>query len=146
MPNYQKGKVYRLYSFETDDEYFGSTIEPLCERFAKHRYNYKKYKNGEYHYCTAFEILKYDSVKIELVEIYPCNSKEELLQREGFYIRNNNCVNKCVAGRTAKEYREVHKEKMKEYQKEYQKEYRKRKKEQQSIVKEDTNMNQTDLI
>ena len=48
--------------------------------------------------------------KIELIENYPCNSKEELLRREGEYIKNIECVNKCVAGRTAKEYKQEHKE------------------------------------
>ncbi len=130
MPNYQNGKVYRIFSFETDDEYYGSTIETLSVRMAKHRYNYKKYKNGQGGFCTAFKILEYESARIELVEYFPCNTKEELLQREGFYIRNNNCVNKCIAGRTLKEYRETNKDKIKEYRetnkdktKEYNKEY-----------------------
>ena len=41
-----------------------------------------------------------ENCKIELVENYACNSKEELNAREGFYIQNNECVNKLVAGRT----------------------------------------------
>ncbi len=37
--------------------------------------------------------------KIELVDHFPCNSKEELHQREGEHVRNNECVNKCIPGR-----------------------------------------------
>ena len=32
--------------------------------------------------------------KIELIENYPCNSKEELTAREGYHIKQKNCVNK----------------------------------------------------
>jgi hypothetical protein len=63
--------------------------------------------------------LELTSAKIELVENCPCNSKEELLQREGYYIRNNNCVNKFIPDRTRKEYLETNKEKLKEYHKKY---------------------------
>jgi hypothetical protein len=45
-----------------------------------------------------------DNCKIELVELYSCSSKEELRQKEGEYIKNNECVNKHVAGRTQVEY------------------------------------------
>ena len=53
--------------------------------------------------------------KIELVESFSCNSKEELLKREGYYISHNQCVNRCVAGRTRQEYRNENKEAIQEY-------------------------------
>jgi hypothetical protein len=34
----------------------------------------------------------------------------ELERREGEHIRNNNCINKMVSGRTQKEWREDNKE------------------------------------
>jgi hypothetical protein len=37
--------------------------------------------------------------------------------REGHYIKNIMCVNKNIAGRTQKEYRDDNKEKLKEYKK-----------------------------
>jgi gas vesicle protein len=43
----------------------------------------------------------------------------ELNRREGEHIRNNNCINRYIAGRTKKEYREDNKEKIKEQKKEY---------------------------
>mgnify|MGYP000844560719 CR=1 FL=1 len=58
---------------------------------------------------------------MELVEEYPCNNRQQLLIKEGEYIKNNECVNKCVAGRTKIEYsRQYHKdnaEKESEYHK-----------------------------
>jgi hypothetical protein len=125
MPiNYQNGKIYKIYSYENDDVYYGSTCETLSQRMARHRGHLKDYKNGKGANITSFKILELTSAKIELVEEFPCNSKEELLQREGYYIRNNNCVNKCIAGRTKKEYNEQYCEKNKEQIKEKKKEYR----------------------
>tara|TARA_R110000823_G_C15701201_1_gene476481 strand:+ start:184 stop:606 length:423 start_codon:yes stop_codon:yes gene_type:complete len=105
-------------------------------RLAKHKSTY----NG---CCSKTLFETSDNVKIELIELYPCNSKDELNKREGELIRSMDCVNKNIAGRTYKEYyvenkeyykkyNEDHKEKIKEYReehkteaKEYQKEYRK---------------------
>ena len=46
----------------------------------------------------------YKDAYIELIEDFPCNSKKELNRREGQHIRNNDCVNKNIAGRTKKEW------------------------------------------
>ena len=124
-PNYQNGKIYKIYSYENDDVYYGSTVETLSRRMGHHKNAYKRYKEGNYHYVTSFNILEYDSSIIELVENYPCNNKEELLQREGYYIRNNNCINKQIAGRTrkecSKEYHQQNKEQLNKNKKEYYK-------------------------
>ena len=52
-----------------------------------------------------FEKYGVENCKIYLVELYPCKSREELEAREGYYIRNYNCVNKIIPGRTKKEYK-----------------------------------------
>jgi hypothetical protein len=46
---------------------------------------------------------KYDDVRIELIEEFPCENKMELNAREGYYIRTLDCVNKVIPGRTQKE-------------------------------------------
>jgi len=53
------------------------------------------------------------------LECCPCDNKEELTKKEGEYIRSTDCINKQIAGRTQKEYREDNKEKVKEQRKEY---------------------------
>ena len=115
MPNYKNSKIYKLWSPEGDDIYIGSTTESLARRKAKHKSNHN----------TSSKILfdKYTDVRIELLEECPCDNKEQLLKKEGEYIRNNNCVNKCVAGRThnesVKNYYENNKEKILDYHKVY---------------------------
>ena len=63
--------------------------------------------------------MKYADAYIELIEDYPCNSKKELNRKEGKWIRQMDCVNKTVAGRTQQEWIEENKEELKTYKKQY---------------------------
>lgn len=115
---YEQGKIYKVCDIAYTRTYYGSTIEPLCKRMGKYRYKYHKYKRGEGRdNITVFMIFDefgIENCKIELVEIYPCASKMELMRKEGEYIKNNECVNKTVMGKTMikyiKEYRDNNKE------------------------------------
>ena len=90
----------------------------------KLRSDYKSYLNNpKNNFCTSFKALEGGNYKIVLVENYPCNSKEELLKRERYFIENNECVNRNVPTRTNKEYwvdyRVLNAEKLKQYLKNY---------------------------
>lgn len=102
MPDYQNGKVYAIRSFLTDIVYVGSTTVPLSRRMVQHRCDYNNTSGSRYK--TSAEILKLGDAYIELLENYPCNSREELSKKEGEYIRKLDCVNKRIAGRTPSEY------------------------------------------
>ena len=111
MPNYQNGKIYKIESLIGNCVYYGSTVQQyLSKRLSGHKKDIK-YGKG----VSSYKVLQYDDAKIYLVELYPCNSKDELHKREGWYIKNNDCVNKMVAGRTKKEWRDDNKEKYKKY-------------------------------
>lgn len=100
MRDYQNAKIYKLYSISNPDLiYYGSTTQRLCQRLAEHVRNYKIGKNG-----SSKSILETGDYQIKLVEHYPCNNNEELIKKEGEYIKNNNCVNFKIAGRNDKEY------------------------------------------
>lgn len=104
MPDYSKGKIYAIRSHQTEQIYIGSTTQTLAQRLGKHRSCYKVYKNGKRRYMTSYEMLQYDDHYIELLELCECICKAELHRREGQLIRErNNCVNKCVPGRTQQE-------------------------------------------
>ena len=103
MVNYQLGKIYKVISPHTELFYIGSTTKRLLsQRMGKHRGDFNSYKAGKTNYISSFE---YGDAKIELIEIFPCNSKDELIAREGVLIRENKdlCVNKNVAGRSIQE-------------------------------------------
>ena len=53
---------------------------------------------------VLFEEHRLENCKIELIEEFCCDTKEQLLQREGCYIRQTQCVNKVVPDRTKKEH------------------------------------------
>ena len=109
MPDYKNAKIYKLWIFETDEIYIGSTTQTLTQRLSGHKSAPNK--------CTCkilFE--KSDNVMIELIEKFPCDNKEQLNKKEGEFIRNFDCVNRCVAGRTDSQYRQENAEKIKEYQ------------------------------
>lgn len=134
MSNYSNGKIYALKSKQTDEVYIGSTVQTLSIRLSDHKTNYKMWLNGKYHYVSSFEICKYDDCFIELIEEYPCKTKEELFKREGEIQKQIKCINKCIAGRTQKEYNENNKEKIYIQRKEYRTTNKERIKEKKSRI------------
>lgn len=127
MVNYQEGKIYKITSPQTNAVYIGSTTKNyLSQRFDGHRRHYRLYQDGLYHYVSSFEVLQFEDADIILIELFPCNSKDELRSREQYFITaTENCVNlySATSGMTRKEYeksyREEHKEELKKSQKEY---------------------------
>ena len=73
MPDYQNAKIYKLWSPEGDDIYIGSTTNLLCKRKAAH-----KYSSNASNSKILFE--KYNDVRIELLERFPCDNKEEFMR------------------------------------------------------------------
>ena len=123
MTNFANGKIYKLTSNQTDRIYIGSTTQYLSKRLGHHQDNFKRfYNNGKFHYCTSFEIIKFEDCKIELIEKFSCENRKQLHRREGEYIKHfqDICVNLHIAGRTDAEYRNDYKDKIKEYKKNYQ--------------------------
>ena len=96
---YENGKIYKLVSDGLI--YYGSTIQSLQERLKNH----KKKSNR----CSSKQIIEKENYQIILIELFPCNTKQELFNRERWYIENNECVNKAIPLQTRKEYRESHK-------------------------------------
>jgi len=96
MPDYQQGKIYKLWSPLQNIVYYGSTVQSLALRLGGHLAHQK---NMKYKYHTkAHLILECPDYKIELVEQYPCNNKKQLEAKEKEYIINNECVNKLFKG------------------------------------------------
>ena len=121
VKDYSRGKIYKMES-PSGLIYIGSTCEPtLARRKAKHMNGYKCWKKRNIKYMTSFKLFDEDinNVKIYLIELFPCNSSDELLSREGHYIKEYNCVNKMIAGRTQKQYRIDNEEKLMVYRKQY---------------------------
>ena len=123
MPDYKEGKVYMIWSPNTDKVYIGSTVQPLHKRFHQH----KRTLTGQKSYRTANEVLACGNARIELIEDYPCANKEELNRREGQIMREyDKRVNQLIAGRTVAEYRADNREKIAAQMREYRAKNRER--------------------
>lgn len=120
MPDYSNGKIYIVRSPHTEEVYIGSTVSSLSKRMGQHRGQFNLWKKGKNKYFTCFKLLDLGDAYIELIEEYPCENKNQLERREGQIMRETvNCVNKCIAGRTKREYRVDNKESILAKQKEY---------------------------
>ena len=125
MVNYGKSKIYKIESITGEGKcYIGSTTKDyLSQRMDKHRSDYKSWlKNksrGRIRSYDLFDEYGIDNCIIILLEDFPCNSKDAKNAREGYYIKELDCVNKQIMGRTQKEYYIDNKDKLNTYQKEY---------------------------
>jgi hypothetical protein len=122
--DYSKGSIYQIVNDVDDEVYVGSTCDKLTNRFHGHRgyMNTKKYENIRlYQHIREIGI---EHFRIELIEYYPCNTKEQLHSREGHFIRERATLNKRIAGRTKKQFYETHKTEIAERQKQYYKDHK----------------------
>jgi hypothetical protein len=96
--NYQNGKIYTIRSYQTEKYYIGSTASTLTKRLSGHK--------TSSNYTTCKIIIDYGDAYIELLELFPCNSKIELMKREGELQRlyKNDIVNRKIECRTKQEY------------------------------------------
>ena len=114
---YQDGKIYQILNSETDDVYVGSTCQKLSKRMTNHR---TQLKSGRV--CKLYEKMHEigeEHFYIELIEEYPCENSEQLLKREGEWMRRISTLNENVAGRNNKQYKQENKETIKEREKTY---------------------------
>ncbi len=116
MTNYQNGKIYKIEDVGGNLCYIGSTTKLyLSHRMATHRGDYRQWLAGKGNKITVMDIFeKYgvENCKIVLIELYPCDSKDELHKREAHYITTTECVNKNIPGRTLAEYNQDNKERI----------------------------------
>ena len=102
MNKYENGKLYMIYSLDSPVvlPYYGSTIESIPRRKSKHKSKYNCFIRGTSKgYYTCFDIIKRGNWDIGQIENYRCENLKELEAREGYYIENTPCVNKCIPGR-----------------------------------------------
>ena len=134
--NYSKACVYQICckDVEIKDVYVGSTTN-LIERRRGHKVACTKESNKG-HNLPVYQIIRdhggWDNWEVIKVEDAHVNCREDLLKIERACMeRLGATLNKCVPGRSKKEYQEVNKEKIVEYQKEYYEATKEQKKEYQ---------------
>jgi len=111
MPNYLQGKIYRIVCNQSGKQYIGSTTISLAARLSQHKKLLKSLKSG-----TSKQVLENNDYSIVLIEDYPCDRKELLLQRERFYIETMDCVNKNMPNRSKEDWYKDNRERLIEKQ------------------------------
>ena len=104
---YLNTQIYKIIDISYTDQYIGSTYDALSSRMTKHRSNHRRYKKGEYHYVSVFDLFDkhgLENCKIELIACYPCETIDEQRKREGYHIQNEDCINKRIPGRDSRQY------------------------------------------
>jgi group I intron endonuclease len=133
MVNYENGQIYALRNYVNDLVYIGATTVGLSARMAQHRKQWKEEKNCNRKIYRAFTELGVENFYITQIEACPSKNLNELLAREGFYIRlfdtvnngyNGNCPCGAYVGLSQKERDHLrwrsnadYRERMREYRK-----------------------------
>lgn len=115
---YEDGKIYKIVC-EDGKYYIGSTIRTLKARLAGHkRASTNTDTNNAYNHIKT---IGWDKVKIETIELFPCENRNQLLERETMYISQSKedplCLNtrNPITDKTTPEAKQHHKERCKEY-------------------------------
>lgn len=86
---YQDGIIYKYTSKLTPQVYIGSTKKTLKQRFSEHKAHMKM---GNY--CSSHILLAFEDCIPEIIQRWPCLTKEELRVREQYHMDlEPNCVN-----------------------------------------------------
>ena len=123
MPvDYENGKIYWIVC--PDGQYYiGSTTSSLDNRFRQHKMHSKLYPTRKL--FQTINSFGWNNVNIELIEDYPCKSKDELTLREDYFIKqakesdamclniNRSHVTKEERSELLKAYYETHKDEIK---------------------------------
>jgi len=114
MVNYANGKIYKLVNNVDDEIYVGSTCNPLYKR----KYGHKSESTKHPHLLKSqhFSRLGWENVEIILIENHPCESKQDLLKRERYWIDElKPSLNKALPYVSDAEKRETAKRKMRNW-------------------------------
>ena len=115
-PDYSKGKIYKIINDIDDEVYVGSTVQRLCDRLAEHRRHSKRCSNMCYNHWND---IGWETIKIILIEDFPCERKEQLEACERYWIEQIGTLNKVIPTRTRNERYEANKDIIKEQRKQY---------------------------
>ena len=117
MPDYNKGKIYKIVDNTNNNIYIGSTCEPtLAHRLAEHKQDYSKYLRGVRGLTSSFKILENNDYDIVLIEDVKCDNRDQLFQRERYYQDLIPNINKLKNARTPEENKQVKTDSTKNYE------------------------------
>ena len=109
-----KGYIYKIKCLETNECYYGSTTNFIKRKSA--HINYKNYDNRD---CISSKIIDRNNYTIDIIEEIDIDNKEELLNREQYYIDNFDNINIRKSIRTIDDIRQQNRNNYYRYREEY---------------------------
>jgi len=85
--NFHNGRIYLIRNFNNDKIFVGSTTQNLVKNFAYHKNNVIEHRYMNRQLYQDMEKYGIETYYIELHEMFPCKSLEELQKREREVIR-----------------------------------------------------------
>jgi hypothetical protein len=101
MSNFSNGKIYKITGGGLT--YIGSTTETIEKRLNRHKAYLK-----ENRYCASRDVIVHDDCKIELLELFPCENKKQLIEREQYYLSQIENCNKVRAVAEPRNYKKIY--------------------------------------
>jgi hypothetical protein len=99
------GRVYRIWSPQTDLVYIGSTRTTLEHRFCTHKSEMRRWQLGiDKRYTSSYEIMKHCDAQIELIHEDYFGDTLQLREMEKYWVEKSNAVNKRRPVRTREEH------------------------------------------
>jgi len=87
MSDYSKSVIYKIYKEDITEFYIGSTYDEKKRR-NHHKSNCNNENSKEYN-LKVYQFIRenggYDNWNFEVLEIYPCDNEEQLVEREDYY-------------------------------------------------------------
>ena len=80
LERYANSKIYKLVNDIDDETFIGSTCLPLRKRLSSHKIAAKSDMSRRMY--AHLSSVGWDTVKIVLIEAYPCSNKDELVRHE----------------------------------------------------------------
>lgn len=108
MVNYINGKIFKIVSEVNGQIYIGSTVQNLNNIHNKYKFKYRKWlEDNNNDYYSVYKLFELGNTRIEVIINYPCDTREELVKREMYYINEIPNVNiiKPHKYRTSKWYK-----------------------------------------
>jgi group I intron endonuclease len=123
--DYKNGRIYIIRNHVNEKVYVGATTQGLSKRFSRHKKTMRQKASSPLH--KAMTEIGEDKFYIELIESYPCDNKEALNAREGYWIRYydsyKNGYNGKIEGRNQQQYRQDNAEEIRQYRQKYKEDH-----------------------
>jgi len=134
--NLNESKIYKIWTPLGKEIYIGWTTETLSEALKIHRCHYtiKRVKLSSF---QIFDKYGFDNCKIDLLEEFIAETRDDILKKQAEYFRKYECVNKYKRNDSNRKFnKDIYNKLNSEYNKTYREDNKEKIKEQRKLYRE----------